>query len=136
MLRSVVVDDDVKAQGIEIRLTRSALDLATALRVSTIYFLTTTGETFFLRFGFVRIASSDVPQRASVRGVPICVPFDCSRDEEAKLVPELPVACTLSPEALASRRQGLLAELLRHAGTHEELTATDGRSLRPTTSPR
>lgn len=38
-------------------------------------------------------------------------------------MPELPVACTLSPEALVSRRQGLLAELLRHAETHEELTS-------------
>ena len=37
-------------------------------------------------------------------------------------MPELPVACTLSPEALVSRRRGLLAELLRRAETHEELT--------------
>ena len=47
---------------------------------------------------------------------------------------DLPVACTLSPEALVTRRQGLLGELLRRADTHEELTnghrcsfaATDG----------
>ena len=31
---------------------------------------------------------------------------------------DLPVACTLSPEALVTRRQGLLAELLRHADAH------------------
>ena len=37
-------------------------------------------------------------------------------------MPEVPVACTLSPEALVSRRQGLLAELLRRVETHEELT--------------
>lgn len=35
---------------------------------------------------------------------------------------ELPVACTLSPEALSARRQGLLAELLRRAEKHEELS--------------
>ena len=33
----------------------------------------------------------------------------------------LPVACTLGPGALAARRQGLLADLLRRAETHEEL---------------
>ena len=33
---------------------------------------------------------------------------------------ELPVACTLSSDALAARRQGLLAELLRLAQSHEE----------------
>ena len=36
-------------------------------------------------------------------------------------MPDLPVACTLSPEALATRRQGLLAELLGHADAHDEL---------------
>jgi hypothetical protein len=34
---------------------------------------------------------------------------------------ELPVACTLSPEALLARRQGLLADLLRRADAHEGL---------------
>ena len=34
---------------------------------------------------------------------------------------DLPVACTLSPEALPTRRQGLIAELTRRAETHEEL---------------
>jgi len=37
------------------------------------------------------------------------------------LMSELPVACTLNPEALATRRQGLLAELLGRADAHEEL---------------
>jgi hypothetical protein len=36
-------------------------------------------------------------------------------------MPDLPVACTLSPEALATRRQGLLAELLGRADVHEVL---------------
>jgi hypothetical protein len=34
---------------------------------------------------------------------------------------DLPVACTLSPEALAARRQGLLTELMRSATAREEL---------------
>jgi hypothetical protein len=34
---------------------------------------------------------------------------------------ELPVACTLSPDALATRREGLLADVLRLAQTREEL---------------
>lgn len=33
---------------------------------------------------------------------------------------DLPVACTLSPEGLSARRQGLLAALLRRAENHEE----------------
>ena len=32
---------------------------------------------------------------------------------------DLPIACTLSPEALDARRQGLLAELLQRARSHE-----------------
>ena len=61
LLRSVVVDDSVNGQGIGTRLTKAALELASVLRIPTIYLLTTTAETFFPRFGFVRIARSDVP---------------------------------------------------------------------------
>lgn len=34
---------------------------------------------------------------------------------------DLPIACTLNPEALSARRQGLLAALLRSAEHHEVL---------------
>ena len=34
---------------------------------------------------------------------------------------DTPIACTLTPDALQARRDGLLADLLRHA-THRELT--------------
>jgi len=34
---------------------------------------------------------------------------------------ELPIVCTLSPEALSARRQGLLSELLRQAARREPL---------------
>jgi hypothetical protein len=33
-------------------------------------------------------------------------------------MPELPIACTLDPAALAARRQGFLADLLRHVEEH------------------
>lgn len=34
---------------------------------------------------------------------------------------EIPIACTLSPEALRTRREGLLSGLLQRAGGHELL---------------
>jgi len=40
----------------------------------------------------------------------------------------LPVACTLTPEALRARREGLLSDLLRKAERSEELT--EGLRLR------
>jgi hypothetical protein len=40
----------------------------------------------------------------------------------------LPIACTLTPDALRARREGLLAELLRRADAREELP--DGFRLR------
>jgi hypothetical protein len=49
------------------------------------------------------------------------------RETQGELMSELPVVCTLGPEALAARRQGLLAELLRRAETHSELP--DGHRL-------
>jgi amino-acid N-acetyltransferase len=61
LLRSVVVDDGAHAQGIGTRLTTAALDLAAVLGMPAVYLLTTTAEAFFPRFGFVRIARSEVP---------------------------------------------------------------------------
>ena len=61
LLRSVVVDDSVNGQGIGTRLTTAALDLASVLGMPAVYLLTTTAEAFFPKFGFVRIARSEVP---------------------------------------------------------------------------
>ena len=36
-------------------------------------------------------------------------------------MPELPVACTLTPDALRARREGLLMDLVRRAEHREEL---------------
>lgn len=41
---------------------------------------------------------------------------------------DLPIVCTLSPEALEARREGLLSELLRRCAGHEVLP--DGLRLR------
>lgn len=43
-------------------------------------------------------------------------------------MPDLPVACTLSPAALKARRSGLLADLVRRAENREQLP--DGWRLR------
>jgi hypothetical protein len=43
-------------------------------------------------------------------------------------MPELPIVCTLGPDALAARRQGLLSELLKQAAGNELLP--DGLRLR------
>ena len=46
-------------------------------------------------------------------------------------MPELPIACTLTPEALRARREGLLMDLVRRAERREELVRrTASRSLR------
>ena len=39
------------------------------------------------------------------------------------LMPDLPVVCTLDPQALATRREGLLADLVRRAETQKNSTA-------------
>ena len=36
-------------------------------------------------------------------------------------MPELPIACTLTPEALRTRREGLLTDLVRRAERQEDL---------------
>jgi hypothetical protein len=43
-------------------------------------------------------------------------------------MPELPIACTLSPDALIARRQGLLMQLLQQSSGQEVLP--DGLRLR------
>jgi hypothetical protein len=45
---------------------------------------------------------------------------------------DLPVACTLSPHALKTRREGLLSDLFGRADKHEEMP--DGHRLRFTSA--
>jgi amino-acid N-acetyltransferase len=61
LLRSVAVDASLGGQGIGTQLTKSALALAAARGIRTVFLLTTTAETFFPKFGFVRITRDQVP---------------------------------------------------------------------------
>src|SRR5262245_12926773 len=60
LLRSVAVDPAVRGQGIGIRLTEAALELARARGVQTAYLLTETASAFFPRFGFQSIPRAQV----------------------------------------------------------------------------
>ena len=64
LLRSVAVDEALRGQGLGVRLTTVALDLARAHRLATVYLLTETAGGFFPRFGFRPIARGDVDPAA------------------------------------------------------------------------
>ena len=61
LLRSVAVSRDLQGHGLGRDLTDAAIRLAKDMRVPAIYLLTTTAERYFPRFGFERIARTDVP---------------------------------------------------------------------------
>jgi amino-acid N-acetyltransferase len=61
LLRSVAVSAQVHGQGLGRELTDAAIRLAQSLDVPAIYLLTTTAERYFSKFGFERIARTDVP---------------------------------------------------------------------------
>jgi hypothetical protein len=44
-------------------------------------------------------------------------------------MPDLPIVCTLTPDALRARREGLLAVLLRQSAGHELLRRGSGFDL-------
>jgi amino-acid N-acetyltransferase len=62
LLRSVAVDGRARGQGVGTRVTKAALNLASALGLPAVYLLTTTAEAFFPRFGFERITRLQVPE--------------------------------------------------------------------------
>jgi amino-acid N-acetyltransferase len=62
LLRSVAVDEAFRGQGLGVRLTQAALDLARQRGVTHVYLLTTTAGEFFPRFGFQPVAREDVPE--------------------------------------------------------------------------
>ena len=66
LLRSVVIDNSVRTRGIGTQLVTAALELARVRGAPAVYLLTTTAEGFFPRFGFVRIARSEVPVSVQV----------------------------------------------------------------------
>jgi amino-acid N-acetyltransferase len=61
LLRSVAVAPELHGRGLGHDLTDAATDLARELHAPAIYLLTTTAERFFPKFGFERIARSEVP---------------------------------------------------------------------------
>jgi len=62
LLRSVAVKPSFRRQGLALKLTRAALDLAKRHNVTNVYLLTETASTFFSKIGFVHIQRSDVPE--------------------------------------------------------------------------
>jgi len=63
LLRSVAVAPELQGQGLGGELTDAAIRLAESLDVPAIYLLTTTAERYFPKFGFERIARTDVPAK-------------------------------------------------------------------------
>ena len=61
LLRSVAVAPEAQGRGLGHQLTAAAIRMAEALNVPAIYLLTTTAERYFPKFGFERIARTDVP---------------------------------------------------------------------------
>jgi amino-acid N-acetyltransferase len=61
LLRSVAVARERQGHFIGHEVTNAAIRLARDLRSPAIYLLTTTAEQFFPKFGFERIARTDVP---------------------------------------------------------------------------
>jgi amino-acid N-acetyltransferase len=61
LLRSVAVAPALQRQRLGRDLTDAAIRLAEARRVPAIYLLTTTADQYFPKFGFERVARSDVP---------------------------------------------------------------------------
>jgi amino-acid N-acetyltransferase len=61
LLRSVAVVPAARGHGVGERLTETAVSLARSLRTPAVYLLTTTAESYFPRFGFVRTTRDLVP---------------------------------------------------------------------------
>jgi amino-acid N-acetyltransferase len=74
LLRSVAVAPEAQRQGVGHELTAAAIHLADTLNAPALYLLTTTAQRFFPRFGFERIAGTDVPAavQASIECTSAC----------------------------------------------------------------
>jgi amino-acid N-acetyltransferase len=74
LLRSVAVKSAFRNQGIALRLTRRAFDLAKEYQVRNVYLLTETAREYFTRQGFVQVQRSDVPEnvKRSVEFTTLC----------------------------------------------------------------
>jgi amino-acid N-acetyltransferase len=74
LLRSVAVDSAIQGRRLGHQLTEAALSIARENGIEAVFLLTTTAEHFFPRFGFERIARSEVPDsvKASVEFQSAC----------------------------------------------------------------
>ena len=61
LLRSLVVEENARGQGLGSALTDHAEQYAASRNVRAIYLLTTTAETFFRRLGYQRIDRREAP---------------------------------------------------------------------------
>ncbi len=61
LLRSVAVAVDHRSTGLGSRLTNAMLEVARSRRLSSLSLLTTTAESYFLRFGFERTERGHLP---------------------------------------------------------------------------
>lgn len=61
LLRSLVVDWEMRGQGLGVQLTKAAEALASRAGVESIYLLTTTAEEFFRAQGYRLLARSEAP---------------------------------------------------------------------------
>jgi amino-acid N-acetyltransferase len=70
----VAVAEGHRGEGLGVRMTREALELARRLGVSKVILLTETAEGFFASQGFRRIARESAPERvrASVEFASVC----------------------------------------------------------------
>ena len=62
LLRSVAVTPAARGRGVGERLAEAAITLARSLQAPALYLLTTTAESYFPRFGFVRTTRDQVPR--------------------------------------------------------------------------
>jgi amino-acid N-acetyltransferase len=74
LLRSVAVEAAHRGEGLGVRMTHEALDLARRLGCSRVILLTETAEAFFAKLGFRRIPRESAPEsmRASVEFASVC----------------------------------------------------------------
>jgi amino-acid N-acetyltransferase len=74
LLRSAVIDPASRGIGIGAALLETVLRQADEQGLQAVYLLTTTAESWFPRFGFVRITREDVPEavRGSVEFSEVC----------------------------------------------------------------
>jgi amino-acid N-acetyltransferase len=61
LLRSVAVAEAARGRGLGERLTRGAMEMASARGVRDLYLLTTGADGYFPRLGFVRVARESLP---------------------------------------------------------------------------